>query len=286
MRSQPKIRRSHSKVPSPAPVSKSRRSRSSAKDGWHGWDEYAEFYDWENARTMRKRDIAFWQAFVRRSAGPVLELGCGTGRVTAPLGRTGLCVVGVDRSENMLRRARRQLHRGAATSLAQLVRADIVELPFISGSFAGVVAPYGILQSLLSDRLLAATLNTVARVLRPGGLFGLEMVPDVPHWQETQRKVSLVSLAGPNGKPVKLIESVHQDRTRHVTTFDHEFVEGTGSARRTLRFTIQFRTLRVRAMIRRLERAGLRIDGVFGGYRGEPWTEDATAWIIVARKPF
>jgi hypothetical protein len=155
----------------------------------------------------------------------------------------------------------------------------------MTGSFAGVVAPYGILQSLLSDRLLAATLNTVARVLRPGGLFGLEMVPDVPHWQETRRKVSLVSLAGPNGKPVKLIESVHQDRTCHVTTFDHEFVEGTGSARRTLRFTIQFRTLRVRAMIRRLERAGLQIDGVFGGYRGEPWTEDATAWIIVARKP-
>ena len=30
-------------------------------EGWHGWDQYAQFYDWENARTVGRRDISFWQ---------------------------------------------------------------------------------------------------------------------------------------------------------------------------------------------------------------------------------
>ena len=148
-------------------------------DGWRGWNEYAEFYDWENARTMGRRDISFWGAFVQESAGPVLELGCGTGRVTAPLSRRGVRLVGVDRSADMLERGRRRLRRLHAGGRASLVRADVAGLPFASKSFAAVIAPYGILQSLLSDRALAATLAAVARVLQPDGRFGLELVPDV-----------------------------------------------------------------------------------------------------------
>jgi ubiquinone/menaquinone biosynthesis C-methylase UbiE len=260
----------------------SKSLRATPVEGWRGWNEYAEFYDWENARTMGRRDLAYWTAFARQAGGPVLELGCGTGRVTAPLVRAGVSTTGVDRSEGMLDRARQRLRRLPA---ARLVRADIGRLPFADASFCAVIAPYGILQSLLSDRVLADTLASVTRVLAPGSHVGLELVPDVPRWQETDRRVSLVGLDGPHGKPVTLVESVHQDRRRRLTTFEHEFLEGTGRARRSLRFTIRFRTIRVPAMIRRLERAGLAIEGTHGGYRGEAWTEEAGTWLIVARKP-
>jgi hypothetical protein len=165
-----------------------------------------------------------------------------------------------------------------------MVRADITQLPFPAGGFAGVCAPYGILQSLISEAALRDTLQGVARVLRPRGRFGLELVPDVPRWKETRQHVSLVGLHGPNGKPVTLVESVYQDRARHLTVFEHEFVEGTGSARRRLRFTVRFRTLRLDGLVRRLEVAGLVVEATFGGYKGEPWSEDAEAWIVLARK--
>lgn len=51
-------------------------------EGWHGWDAYAAFYDWENARTLGRRDVPFWRRLAARAGGPVLELGCGTGRLT------------------------------------------------------------------------------------------------------------------------------------------------------------------------------------------------------------
>ena len=259
-------------------------NRSPDFEGWRGWDEYAEFYDWENARTMGRRDVRFWQAFARQAGGPVLELGCGTGRVTSPLGRAGIRIVGLDRSPEMLARARRRVRRLGAHAPVSLVRGDVSSLPFMDARFSAVIAPYGVVQSLLSDEVLRRTIEAVSRVLRPGGSLGLELVPDVPRWRETRRKMSLVGLRGPNGRPVRLIESVHQDRERRMTIFTQEFVEGTGAARRVLRFTIRFRTLHVPAMIRRLEHAGFRMDHTFGGYRGEAWSEDADTWILLGSK--
>ena len=41
-------------------------------EGWHGWDEYAAFYDWENARTVGRRDVTFWRGLAARAKGRVL----------------------------------------------------------------------------------------------------------------------------------------------------------------------------------------------------------------------
>ena len=77
--------------------------------GYEGWDDYAPFYDWENARTLGKRDVPFWRSLALHGGGPVLELGCGTGRISLPLGRAGVPLVGIDRSTPMLTRARSSL---------------------------------------------------------------------------------------------------------------------------------------------------------------------------------
>jgi SAM-dependent methyltransferase len=61
--------------------------------GWHGWDEYAPFYDWENAQTLGRRDVPFWRRVTANADGEVLELGCGTGRVTIPLVKSGVHLV-------------------------------------------------------------------------------------------------------------------------------------------------------------------------------------------------
>ena len=264
-------------------------------EGFEGWDDYAPFYDWENARTLGRRDVPFWRNLALRSGGRVLELGCGTGRVSLPLARAGVPLVGVDRSSAMLAFARRRIARGRLQRSLRLLQADIRQLPFPSAigggvrahsSFAMVMAPYGILQSLLYERDLARTLAEVHRVLQPGGTFGLELVADLPSWEEYQQRVSLKGWRGRRGGAhLTLIETVRQDPARQRTIFDQAFIERRGRQARTHRFSLAFRTLSVPQMTRRLERAGFEISALLGDYRGGQWDTRADVWIILARKP-
>jgi len=256
-----------------------------ATEGWQGWDEYAPFYDWENAQTLGRRDVAFWQRIAAAAGGKVLELGCGTGRITIPLTRHDIDVIGVDRSAPMLERARKRSHRGAnrESRAPGFVRADIRHLPFRRGCFQMVLAPYGILQSLIRERDLTETLESVAHVITRGGTFGIDLVPDVPNWREYRNKVQLRGAAA-GGRTLTLVESVRQDRRRRLTTFTQRYLEQRGGRRTTHAFELTFRTLSVRQMSARLERAGFQVENVLGDYRGRPWDSRADVWIILAKK--
>jgi SAM-dependent methyltransferase len=266
-------------VTSSRPARRSRPARPA--EGWEGWDDYAAFYDWENAQTLARRDVPFWERLVRAQAGLVLELGCGTGRLTVPVARTGARGVGIDRSTPMLARARQRLRRARVPAL--LLRGDIRRLPFRRRTrFDLVMAPYGMLQSLTSAHDLRLTIEAVAGALRPGGLFAIDLVPDLPRWSEYDRKVSLAGKRG--GGHIRLTESVRQDRERGLTIFDQEYEERRGRQRTTKRFALTFRTISVPQMRRRLEHAGFRIDAVLGDYDGGPFDDRADVWIILARK--
>jgi SAM-dependent methyltransferase len=261
-------------------------ARVAPREGWQGWDTYAPFYDWENARTLGRRDVGFWRRMAADARGPVLELGCGTGRVSRPLARAGVDLVGIDRSAQMLARAHRKTTKSSNDQLTKslrLVRGDIRTLPFQAQWFSMVLAPYGILQSLLADRDLAATLESVARVLARGGTFGIDLVPDVPNWREYENRVQLRGRAA-GGAHLTLIESVRQDRRRRLTTFDQRYLVRRGRQQREHRFSLTFRTLSVKQMTRRLERAGFGVEAVLGDYHSRPWDARADVWIILARR--
>lgn len=276
---------------------------------------------------MGRRDIPFWRNLAVQAGGPVLELGCGTGRISLPLGRAGVQLVGIDRSEPMLVRARARVRRAKLTGTARggtasggtvpggsvsLVRGDIRHLPFAppastsapvrgprarrpaapvrrspkgEGGFAMVMAPYGVLQSLLQERDLAATLKAVHGVLQPGGTLGLELVADLPSWEEYRKRVSLDGWRGrKGGTRVTLVETVRQDKARQRTIFDQTFTERRGRTSRVHRFSLTFRTLSVPQMTRRLEKAGFEVTALLGDYRGGPWDPRAEVWVVLARK--
>ena len=251
-------------------------------EGWHGWDDYAPFYDWENVRTVGRRDVEFWRALVAERGGPALELGCGTGRIACPVAADGHPIVGIDRSAPMLERLRRRRARRGLGSRLRLVRGDIRALPFAPGSFRLVMAPYGVLQSLLRDRDLRDTLGAVRAVLSKDGCFAMDLVPDLRRWREYERRVSLRGRRRGSRTQITLVESVRQEPERRLTHFDQEFIERRGPRSTTSRFSLTFRTLSVRQMRDRLHRAGFDVRSVCGDYRGGAWHPDAETWVMVA----
>jgi ubiquinone/menaquinone biosynthesis C-methylase UbiE len=95
------------------------------------------------------------------SPGPVLEIGCGTGRLLSELQQRAGFAVGLDLSASMLRAANRR-----RTGNYRLVRADGTRLPFRDSSFQTVVSTFP-----ASYIARASTLDEISRVLDTGGQF-------------------------------------------------------------------------------------------------------------------
>ncbi|MCP2323721.1 SAM-dependent methyltransferase [Hamadaea flava] len=107
-------------------------------------------------------DRALLGAFAEQAAGgPVLDVGCGPGHVTAYLAGWGLDVFGLDLSTGMGAVARR-------TTSLPFATADMTALPIRSGAIAGVVCLYAVIH--LDPAARAAAYAEFARVLQPGGL--------------------------------------------------------------------------------------------------------------------
>lgn len=67
----------------------------------------AEFYDYYS--TGMPGDVPFYVEEAIKAGSPVLEIGCGTGRITFPIAQAGVSIIGLDRSPSMLAVARRKL---------------------------------------------------------------------------------------------------------------------------------------------------------------------------------
>src|SRR5437016_4667816 len=78
-----------------------------------GYEEYAFVADlYDHVVPYRERqDVAFFVAAAQESGGPVLEIGCGTGRILIPTTRAGIAVVGLDVSPHMLKVCRERVQR-------------------------------------------------------------------------------------------------------------------------------------------------------------------------------
>jgi SAM-dependent methyltransferase len=147
-------------------------------------DEYgpsAEFYDYVPPYSDRP-DIAFWTAAAQESGGPVLEIGCGTGRVLIPTARAGIAIVGLDLSRSMLAVCGRRLAGEPVDVQARvaLVEADMRDFR-LDHQFALATMPFRPFQHLITVEEQTACLEAVRRHLLPGGRLILDLFnPSLP----------------------------------------------------------------------------------------------------------
>ena len=135
----------------------------------------AEFYDHFRDYAQRQ-DVAFYVGLAKESGGPVLELGCGTGRVLIPTARAGIQITGLDLSEHMLDICRQKLGQEAPDVQArvQLAHADIRGFD-MGRRFRLSTIPFRPFQHLVTVEEQLACLSCVHRHLEPGGRLALDV---------------------------------------------------------------------------------------------------------------
>jgi ubiquinone/menaquinone biosynthesis C-methylase UbiE len=201
----------------------------------------------------------------------LLDVPCGYGRHSVPLGRAGYKITGVDRSGALLEEARR---RTGHERRPKLVQADYRELPFPDASFDAALNLFtslGYLGIEEDTRVLAE----IGRVLRPGGRMVMETMHRdllVLRWSESDWQLM--------GEGRLLLQQRTFDAPSGVATTTMTLIEGSG-ARESRTWSV--RVYAITELLAMLERAGFAEVKTYGDFDGSAFAPSTRA-VIVARR--
>jgi SAM-dependent methyltransferase len=145
------------------------------------YDSIAELYDPWSASVVE--DVAFYLEEARRSGGPVVELGVGTGRIAVPIAADGIRVIGVDSSRGMLEVcARRATLAGVDIDL----RVGDLREPPVAERVPLVICPFRSLLHMHTDEDRLSVLAAARELLQPDGRFVFDVfAPDTHDIEQT-----------------------------------------------------------------------------------------------------
>jgi SAM-dependent methyltransferase len=253
------------------------------------WDD-PELYDLENADDPAF-DLAYWTALLQeRAPRRVLDLGCGTGRLTLPLARLGIAseIVALDRSVPFLERLRGRLAEAGVEGV-QVVEGDM-RSPGAEGEFDLVLVSFNSLAYLIAREDRLACLRAARSALGRGGVLAFDLV--------APRYDFLAEATGPC--PPLRVDADHAAPEIGVTRFLRSFTDTYDAATQTLHSTNRYEIHRDGGRVEHriadldwhiyfpeeldllLEAADLRAVQRFGDYDRSPWTPRSRRLLWVA----
>lgn len=251
-------------------------------------DPYAnivQLYDLEHEAFSEDIDLLLQLADA--TDGPVLELGCGTGRVMFPLAEAGRSVVGIDASEPMLAVAKA---RAAALPHCDLnfIHGDMADLDAVSsGPFGMIIASLNSIMHLTTQEQQRQMIASAWRILAPGGRLVIDTLnPSVAQLNHllntTHLEGSWITASG---------ESIdkwgHRRPGDEPQTIDtliwYDQLNADGSIRR-VRTRFDLRYLHQSELALLLEMGGFRHIDWYGSYELDEWYADSDRTIAIAYK--
>ena len=162
------------------------------------YDTIAELYDpWSRSVT---EDVAFYVAEARRSGGPIVELGVGTGRIAIPIAQAGIPVIGIDSSREMLAACRRRAEAADVLDLLDLRLGDLRH-PRINERVPLVVCPFRSYLHLADDGERVDALTAARDALAENGRLVFDVFAPKPdditetHGRWLEREPGIYELA-------------------------------------------------------------------------------------------
>jgi len=256
----------------------------------------ADYYDESPIVRGRTRDVTFYLDAVHEHGDPVLELGCGTGRITLALAKAGHRVTGLDISERMLERCNQKRAKlpTEARERVHLVQGDMTRFD-LGERFRVVIIPFRPLQHLLEIDEQISCLESVRRHLRAEGRrFGErsgKLILDVfqtdaerMHDPVHMKEAPVTEYRTADGRQVRVAERVaafHRAEQRNDVEMIFYVKDAQGKEERlvfawTLRYFFRYEVEHL------LARCGFRVSAVYGDFDRSPLVDTSPEMIFVA----
>lgn len=251
------------------------------------FDRFAHFYDADYRHYAD--DLPTILELADEGGNPILELGCGTGRVLLPLAKAGRRVIGVDISPRLLGVARKKLQGMDYASQVTLIEGDLRTFDLPEKAFAFAFCTSNTLMHLTTQQDQLAVLRNAHRHLAADGLLLLDLFnPDLPRllavnglqeladqWEDETTGAQVLKWS------VRTVDWAEQIQE---TLFIYEEIFPTGDVRRTAcPFTLRFLWRSEAELL--LEKAGFTVEAVWGDFDGAPYAVNSEHLILLATKP-
>ena len=248
----------------------------------------ADYYDSSPILAKRTQDVTFYVNAVKKYGDPVLELGCGTGRITMAVAEVGYRIVGLDLSEKMLERAgeKRAALSREARERVQLVQGDMTHFD-LGEKFRLIVIPFRPFQHLLEIEQQIGCLNCARKHLAANGRLILDFFQtdaERMHDAKFLNESPLLEYELPGGRHVAMSERVaafHRGRQRNDVEMIFRVRHADGKEERlvmawTLRYFFRYEVEHL------LARCGFRMEAVYGNFDSSPLGNESPEMIFVA----
>jgi SAM-dependent methyltransferase len=250
----------------------------------------ADYYDESPVVSGRLQDVAFYRGAARDFGDPILELGCGTGRITMALADAGKRITGLDLSERMLERAvkkRAALNREARERV-HLIQGDMTRFD-LGEKFRLVIIPFRPFQHLLEVRQQMDCLDCVGKHLAPGGRLILDVFQtdaERMHDPVHMREILVTDYKTTDGRRVRITERVaafHRAEQRNDVEVIFSVTHSDGRQERLvfawpLRYFFRYEVEHL------LTRCGFQVATEYGNFDRTPIRDDSPEMIFVAEK--
>lgn len=236
-------------------------------------------YDLENREFVE--DIPFWLRQAARTGGPILELACGTGRITLPLAEKGYSITGLDISEGMLSHARA---KAAAQGLTiDWALADCREFK-LDKQFALIFFPFNSIAHLHDLESLHACFARVREHLAPGGRFVIDIFnPRLDYLtRDPTQRFPVADYPDPDGQGwVTITETLAYDRASQIGHI--KWYYSIGDRQDAVAHELNMRILFPQELDALLSCSGFALEAKYGDYDERPFDSDSPKQLPVCR---
>jgi SAM-dependent methyltransferase len=253
------------------------------------YDNWADLYD--KVYAYLDYDLEFWVAQAQQAGGPILEMGCGTGRVALVLAQRGFDVTGVDISPRMIEQANAKAAGQDLAGKARFLVGDMAEEdPGANADFGLVIFPFRSFQSMLNPEEQRDALANAAAHLREGGLLALDLFsPDMEQLGDRRDEAvpfHVRDIDQPDDSTIvvwgqNLWDNVSQVNSARLI-IEEVSPGGLMTARHFRDFDLRY-TFRYE-MEHLLELSGFTVEHVYGDFNLGEVTEQTDDLVLVARK--